>query len=157
LAGALFLALAIPAMRRVGRASVETKRSVTPAESMRDVAPVEAGTRANSAAVAKSAELSSAGSNVRTGSNVPSMGEVKARRANVDDMDALALEEMRAASQPAPPLPLTKQERLLLRVAHQGWPEELAALDPARRAAQDKEERAEVERFFEPKTAEANE
>jgi len=69
----------------------------------------------------------------------------------------VALEEMRAASQPAPPRPLTRQERLLLRVVRQGEPEELAALDSARRAEQDREERAEVERFFESKTAEANE
>jgi hypothetical protein len=85
------------------------------------------------------------------------MGAAKAQRATVDDMDALALEQMRAASQPAPPLPLTKQERLLLHVAHEGALEELAILDPAKRAAQDKEERAAVERFFEPKRAEANE
>jgi len=85
------------------------------------------------------------------------MEGAKAPRATVDDMDALALDEMRAASQPAPPLPLTKQEKLLLHVAHEGGPEELAVLDPAKRAAQDKEERAAVERFFEPKKAEANE
>jgi hypothetical protein len=85
------------------------------------------------------------------------IGGAKAQMGTVDDMDALALEEMRAASQPAPPLPLTKQERLLLHVTHEGASEELAVLDPAKRAAQDKEERAEVERFFEPKTTEANE
>jgi hypothetical protein len=151
LAGAFVLAVAIPTMRRVGRAAVESKRSAAPVESARGVARVEALPRAGSEAVAKRALQVSAGSHVR------STGEVKAPKVKVDDMDALALEEMRAASQPAPPLPLTKQERLLLHVAHEGAAEELAVLDPAKRAAEDKEERAAVERFFEPKTAEANE
>lgn len=158
LGGAFVLAVAIPAMRRVGRVPVESKGSVAPVKSMKSLAPVEAVPRASSEEVVKSAQLFSTRPKVRTGPNVRSTGEVKAQRAAVvDDLDALALEEMRAASQPAPPLPLTKQERLLLRVAREGGPEELAALDPARRAAQDREERAEVERFFEPKTAEANE
>jgi hypothetical protein len=154
LAGALVLAVAIPTMRRVGRDSVddsvESTGSVVPGESRTGAAQVEAPPRVNSEAVAKRALQ------VSTGSHARSMGGVKAQRA-VDDLDALALEEMRAASQPAPPLPLTKQERLLLYVARDGAPEELAVLDPVRRAAQDKEERAAVERFFEPKRAEANE
>jgi hypothetical protein len=151
LAGAFVLAVAIPTIRRVGRVSMESKKSVAPVESTTGVARVEALPRVNSEAAAKS------GLRVATGSSARSMGGAKAQMATVGDLDALALEEMRAASQPAPPLPLTKQERLLLHVAHEGGPEELAALDPAKRAAQDKEERAAVERFFEPKTAEANE
>ena len=151
LAGASVLAVAIPTMRWIGRVSVESKRSLAPVESMRGVAPVKAVPRVNSEAVAKRALQ------VSTSAHARSMEGEKAQRATTDDMDALALEQMRAASQPAPPLPLTKQERLLLRVAQQGGPEELAVLDPARRAAQDREERAAVERFFEPKTAEANE
>jgi hypothetical protein len=118
---------------------------------MRGVAPVKAQPRVNSEAVANS------GLQVSTGAHARPMEGAKAQRTDVHDMDALALEEMRAASQPAPPLPLTKQERLLLHVAHEGGPDELAVLDPAKRAAQDREERAAVERFFEPKTAEANE
>jgi len=151
LAGAFVLAVAVPTMRRVGRAAVDSKRSVAPVESSTGVAGVEAVPRANSEAAAKR------GLRVSTGSHARSIGGAKVQSATVDDMDALALEEMRAASQPAPPLPLTKQERLLLHVAREGAAEELAVLDPAKRAAQDKEERAAVERFFEPKRAEANE
>ena len=150
LAGALVLAVAIPTMRRVGRAAEESRRSAAPVEPTIGVARVEALPRVNSETVAKS------GRRISTGSHGRSMEGERAQRAG-DDLDALALEEMRAASQPAPPLPLTKQERLLLHVAHEGRPEELAVLDPAKRAAQDKEERAAVERFFEPKRAEANE
>jgi hypothetical protein len=151
LAGAFVLAVAIPTMRRIGRTSGESRGSIAPVESMRGVAPVKAQPRVNSEAVANS------GLQVSTGAHARPMEGAKAQRTDVHDMDALALEEMRAASQPAPPLPLTKQERLLLHVAHEGGPDELAVLDPAKRAAQDREERAAVERFFEPKTAEANE
>ncbi len=54
------------------------------------------------------------------------------------------------ASFPPPPLPLTRQERLLLRLAHADDPEDLATLAPeARRAAQE-QEKAEVRAFFAP-------
>jgi hypothetical protein len=66
------------------------------------------------------------------------------------DMDALAEEEMRAASQPAPRLPLSNQEKLLLRMTHKRTPIELAALSPATRAQHDAEEQADFEKFFEP-------
>lgn len=45
-----------------------------------------------------------------------------------------ALDNLHATSFPAPPLPLTQQERLLRRIAHTGDPIELAMLDPERRA-----------------------
>jgi hypothetical protein len=61
---------------------------------------------------------------------------------------------MLAASHPAPPMPLTEQERLLLRIAHRGDPVELAMLDPMRRAARDVEEQTEFQRFFKPRTVE---
>jgi hypothetical protein len=61
---------------------------------------------------------------------------------------------MLAASHPAPPMPLTEQERLLLRIAHRGDPVELAMLDPLRRAARDVEEQTEFQRFFKPRTIE---
>lgn len=66
------------------------------------------------------------------------------------DTDALAEEEMRAASQPAPPLPLSNQEKLLLRMTHKRTPIELAALSPATRARHDAEEEADFQKFFEP-------
>jgi hypothetical protein len=80
-----------------------------------------------------------------------------ARRARTEvtrDGDSVALSEMRAASHPAPPLPLTEQEKLLLRIAHRGDPVELAMLDPMRRAARDVEEQTEFQRFFKPRTIE---
>jgi len=67
-----------------------------------------------------------------------------------DNSDSLALEEMRAASHPPPPMPLTDQEKLLLRIAQRSDSAEVAALSPAVRAAQDEEEKAEVQSFFKP-------
>jgi hypothetical protein len=64
------------------------------------------------------------------------------------DSDSAALEEMHAASYPAPPMPLTEQERLLLRLVHKDDPVELAMLDPKLRALQDLEDKAEFQRFF---------
>jgi hypothetical protein len=64
------------------------------------------------------------------------------------DMDAVAMSEMKAASFPAPPMPLTEQERLLLRMVHRGEPVELAMLDPRLEAISDAEEKEEFQRFF---------
>jgi hypothetical protein len=68
------------------------------------------------------------------------------------DSDSVALEEMHAASRPAPPMPLTEQERLLLRLVHKDDPVELAMLDSMLdsklRALQDSEDKAEFQRFF---------
>lgn len=58
-----------------------------------------------------------------------------------------------AVSFPAPPLPLTEQERLLLRVVHRGDREEIAMLDPAVRLAEARRERAEFKEFFQPVAA----
>jgi hypothetical protein len=55
---------------------------------------------------------------------------------------------MRAPSYPAPPLPLTEQERLLLRIVHKDDPVEMAVLNPVLRAARDAEDQAEFQRFF---------
>ncbi len=55
---------------------------------------------------------------------------------------------MRAASFPAPPMPLTEQEKLLLRLRHKNDPVELAMLDPKLRELQDAQEKAEFQRFF---------
>ena len=70
----------------------------------------------------------------------------KARLISVTD--AANLSAMHAASYPAPPAPLTQEEKLLLRIAHKGDPQELALLNPVMRAARDAEEKAAVERFF---------
>jgi hypothetical protein len=67
-----------------------------------------------------------------------------------NDMDAIALEEMRAPSQPPPPIPLTAQEKLLLRVVYNRDPVQLAALTPAARARDDAQEEADFQKFFTP-------
>jgi hypothetical protein len=83
----------------------------------------------------------------RLGASRPERG---ARTEVTRDDDSVALSEMRAANRPAPPLPLTEQERLLLRIAHKGDPVELAMLDPMQRAARNADEQAEFQRFFGP-------
>lgn len=65
-----------------------------------------------------------------------------------DTEDDVARSEMEAASFPAPPMPLTAQERLLLRLAHKVDPVEVAMLDPKFRAIEDAKEKAEFQRFF---------
>ncbi len=64
------------------------------------------------------------------------------------DEDSLAVSEMMAPSQPAPEIPLTEQERLLLQLIRRGDPEELAMLEPEKRAARNEKEKADVKRFF---------
>jgi hypothetical protein len=66
----------------------------------------------------------------------------------VETQESLATREMNAPSRPAPPLPLTDQEKLLVRFVHTHTPEQLAAVDPAKWAAQDAREQAEFDRFF---------
>ncbi len=75
------------------------------------------------------------------------------RTTTVSGSDAIALSEMHAPSHPAPPLPLTPQEKLLLRIAHKGDPVELAMLRPEIRARQQAEGKAEFEKFFELPTS----
>jgi hypothetical protein len=72
------------------------------------------------------------------------------KTATNQDEDAVALSEMRAPSFPAPPMPLTQQEKLLLRLVHKGAPEELAMLDPGYRARQQAQSDAEFRNFFDP-------
>ena len=63
--------------------------------------------------------------------------------------DAPAAGEMQAASFPAPPLPLTEQEKLLLRVAHRGNPENMAILNPEVQAVISAKATQEFQQFFE--------
>jgi len=66
------------------------------------------------------------------------------------EADAVAWSEMRAASHPAPELPLTEEEKLLVRIVRRGDPQQLAMLDPVKLAARDAEEKAEFQSFFAP-------
>jgi hypothetical protein len=63
--------------------------------------------------------------------------------------DVPAAAEVQASSFPAPPLPLTEQERLLLRLAHRGDPEHMAILNPDVRAAQTAKATEQFQQFFE--------
>jgi hypothetical protein len=62
--------------------------------------------------------------------------------------DAPAVGETQAASFPAPPLPLTEQERLLLRLAHRGDSGATAILNPDARAAQTAKATEQFQQFF---------
>ncbi|MEI9977822.1 MAG: hypothetical protein WDN23_02275 [Edaphobacter sp.] len=82
------------------------------------------------------------------GARIVSAGAGAEEAGGVSDMDSVAMSEMKAASFPAPPMPLTEQERLLLRMVHRGDQVELAMLDPKAEALQDAEDKAEFQRFF---------
>ena len=55
---------------------------------------------------------------------------------------------VRVESFPAPPAPLTEQEKLLLKIAHSGDPVELAALNPEIAEGLEDKSRSEVQKFF---------
>jgi hypothetical protein len=77
--------------------------------------------------------------------------KTNAKRAKlVRDSEPAESHEMHAASFPAPPMPLTEQEKLLLRIAHRGDPEELAMLNQEIRDKREADSNAEFQRFFEP-------
>lgn len=140
LAGIFAIAVAVPAIRRLGHAPVQV-----PIPSEASSAAVTAAAPATSAAIATSPQVSLSGSSVRSMRRTRVRGAVAVR-----DSDSAALDETRAASFPAPPLPLTDQERLLLRIVHKRDPVELAELNPVLRAARAEEDKREVQRFFEP-------
>ncbi len=60
-----------------------------------------------------------------------------------------AAKETEAASFPAPPLPLTEQERLLLRLAHRGDADNMAILNPDVRAVLSAKATEQFQQFFE--------
>jgi hypothetical protein len=64
------------------------------------------------------------------------------------DPDAQALADFHAPSHPAPPLPLTAQEKLFLRMLRYGNATELAELNPLVRAQHDAEETTAFKTFF---------
>ncbi|HMG03305.1 MAG TPA: hypothetical protein VK596_09240 [Edaphobacter sp.] len=53
-------------------------------------------------------------------------------------------------SHPAPPIPLTEQERILLRFARHGRTDDLAQISNDRKAAKEERDAAEFQAFFEP-------
>jgi len=71
--------------------------------------------------------------------------------------DSLALRELHAVSRPAPPLPLTQEERMLLRLIRTVDPQQLAMFSSEERAKREAEADAEFQQFFGKLTAENNE
>jgi hypothetical protein len=61
---------------------------------------------------------------------------------------------LRSASFPAPPLPLTEQEKLLLRLTQRRNPEDTAILNPAVQAAQSAKANEQFQQFFGMNTTE---
>jgi len=68
--------------------------------------------------------------------------------ASTTPTDAQALADLHSPSHPAPPLPLTQQEKLFLRMLRYGDATQLAELDPMVRAKQDADETAAFKAFF---------
>jgi hypothetical protein len=136
LAGVVVVVFATSAIRHARDVAVRSEKEVAPAKVLPAVvdAPL--------VAVSSSAHEERAGLRVRT-----AVGEARSAR-TVDSEDSVALSEMRAASFPAPPMPLTEQEKLLLRIAHRGDPVEVAMLDPNQRSLEEMKEKAEYQSFF---------
>ena len=63
--------------------------------------------------------------------------------------DPVAIAEASAPSHPAPPVPLTREERHMLMLVRSGEPQQLAVLDPNLRDLDFQRERTDFNRFFE--------
>jgi hypothetical protein len=72
---------------------------------------------------------------------------VRSTRQPMTAEEEIALAEMRAPSHPAPEAPLTEQEKLLLRIVHQGDPQLMAVLNPEVRAREQEQIQAEFQEF----------
>lgn len=137
LAGTVAVFLALTVVHRMERVPA---RAHLQAVAARVPAPLASGEVAESVQPSK----------IKTGARLVRKPEVR-RAGAIRGSDASALDVMRAASYPAPPMPLTEQEKLLIRLAHKGDPVEMAMLDPMQRAVRDTEQKAEFQSFFEPK------
>jgi cell division protein FtsN len=123
------------------------RREHVPTSSKRNAAPLAVLPPSPSEAVAESAPLLEPRPTARL------KEKVNLRRAGfIRDDGSAALREMRAPSRPEPPMPLTEQEKLLVRFVQTRRPEELAAINPVKWAARDAAEEAEFEKFFGQKT-----
>jgi len=69
--------------------------------------------------------------------------------ASANTEEEASLSEMRAPSRPAPPAPLTAEERMLLRVVQRRDPEQMAMLNPQVRASKAAESDREFQSFVE--------
>jgi hypothetical protein len=151
LAGLVAVGFLIPGFRGIWRAPVQSK----PVESKMDSSLSARGSSSASASpVAETSPLTAARAGVRASPKTDKRdATVMARMSDgkgaiAANDDSVAVSEMRAESHPAPPMPLTEQERLLLRIVHKDDPVEVAVLNPAWRAARDAEDQAEFQSFF---------
>jgi hypothetical protein len=93
-----------------------------------------------------------------TASDSRSAGKKRERTVGVvRHSNSLALRELHAESRPAPPLPLTQEEKMLLRLVQTVGPQELAMLNSEERARHEAEADAEFQQFFGQVTAKNNE
>ena len=135
-AGLFVLALAIPAIRRIGHPAAQVKTAAA-----KNVAPSAADSDLSASRVNDAPPLLHAPAKRALEISVP---EEEA----TESSDEIAMSEMLAPSHPAPPMPLTDQERLLMRLVRRSDQVELAELDSRLDALKDAEEKAEFLRFF---------
>jgi len=141
LAGVMAVVLLLPSVIRTGHAPGHAQGSVARA---RRLPPLSLGL------VAKSPPLQAPAAGPRSMRKSGTQTRVP-RVKDVSDPETVAEREMPAVNQPAPPMPLTEQERLLLRLVHAGDPVELAMLNPEMRAKQDAQSATEFREFFPPR------
>jgi len=145
--GVLVVALTISLLHRAHRVG-------DTASQFEKVAPRQVGPQplATPSLVASSATVPPTASDFR------SSGKKRERAVGVArHSDSLALRELHAASRPAPPLPLTREEKMLLRLIHTVGPQELAMLNSEVRAKHEAEADAEFQQFFGQVMAKNNE
>lgn len=94
---------------------------------------------------------SAADTEVVTSRSAPLARTGKLRRVQVDPRPkTTTTNEAAPPSTPAPPIPLTEQERFLLRMVHHGRTEDLAAISNENRTVKERREAEEFQAFFEP-------
>ena len=145
--GVLAVALTIPLLHRAHRVG-------DTASQIKRVAPRQVGSLplATPSLVANGATVHPNALNFR------SSGKKRLRAVGVArPSDSLALNELHAASRPFPPLPLTREEKMLLRLIHTVGPQELAMLNSEVRAKREAEADAEFQQFFGQAIAKNNE
>lgn len=131
--GGISVLSAVFVIHQTGRAPVRTHVQVTRAASL---------PATHSRQVAEGARTRPSAPFAPPGRNTAAL-----KRLHTSASDLAILRDMRAASHPAPEAPLTKQEKILLRIAHTGDTEELTMLNPEMRARQQAEIEAEFQRF----------
>jgi len=83
-----------------------------------------------------------------TAQKVPTVNRQAASRVSLRRPRAYNGEQTETASLPAPPLPLTEQERLLLRLAHRHDPQNMAILNRDEQATQSVKATEQFQQFF---------